>query len=331
MKGDLTPGAIIADHPFRTADRHMDQQPTIDDDCFAEAVRWHARLRDADAALRASHASWLAADPRHPQAMDEVEALYGKLEAPVLAELRPLRQRHSARRRGMAGLAIAACLVLAVTATIYWPDTHDASTGIGQSKDVMLADGSKVTLNTNSAIDVDIDATHRDIRLVHGEAFFHVAHDAARPFTVHTEYGQARVLGTVFDVRVDERQTRVGVVEGRVAVQGGGGGGESLTLLAGDAAALDMSGAHEAVDGEADALAAWTRGQLVFYRAPLADVMTEIDRYRHGTTWVRGDVLRRLPVSGAFDVRDPDKALDAVVASLHLKRTRLGPLITLVY
>lgn len=329
MKGDLTPGAIIADNPFRTADRHMDQQPTIDDDCFAEAVRWHARLRGADADVLAAHATWLAADPRHHSAMAEVESLYGRLEGPVQAEIHPHRPRHAGHRRGLAGLAVAAGLILAVTAGVHWPDTHDASTAVGESKEVALADGSKVTLNTHSAIDVDIDGGHREVRLVRGEAFFQVAHDATRPFTVHTEYGQARVLGTVFDVRLDDRQTRVGVVEGRVAVQGGAG--ETLTLLAGDAATLDASGAHAAADGEADALSAWTRGQLVFYRAPLADVMREIDRYRHGATWVRGDTLRRLPVSGAFDVHDPDKALDAVVASLRLHRTRLGPLVTLVY
>lgn len=306
----------------------MDQQPSIDDECFTEAVRWHARLRDADDDLRAAHAAWLAADPRHVRAMAEVESLDERLEVPVRALAHLPRPRRLPRRR-LAFAAAAACVLLTSIVTLHQRDAHDAVTAVGETRDVPLPDGTHVTLNTDSAIDVDIDGDRRHVRLVRGEAFFRVAHDAARPFTVHTDNGEARVLGTVFDVRVDDERTRVGVVEGRVAVHGGTG--DTLTLLAGDAAALDATGAQAASPGEADTLSAWTRGQLVFYRTPLSEVMAELGRYRRGGIWVRGSALRDRPISGAFDVRDPDKALEAVVASLGLRQTRVGPLLTVVY
>ncbi|KAF1005923.1 MAG: Protein FecR [Luteibacter sp.] len=306
----------------------MDQQPSIDDECFTEAVRWHARLRDADDTVRRAHAAWLSLDPRHALAMAEVESLHAQLDEPVRAMCAPPRPRRMPRRR-LAVAAVAAAIMLTGLVVIHQRDAHDAVTAVGETREVQLTDGTQVTLNTNSAIDVEIDGAGRHVRLVRGEAFFRVAHDASRPFTVRTDSGEARVLGTVFDVRVDENRTRVGVVEGRVAVHGGTD--DTLTLLAGDAATLDTQGTHAAPPGDADTLSAWTRGQLVFYRAPLSQVMDELGRYRRGGIWVRGSALRDHPISGAFDIRDPDKALEAVVASLGLRQSRVGPLLTVVY
>ena len=82
-------------------------------------------------------------------------------------------------------------------------------TATGESRTVTLADGSQVNLSGGSAIGVDITSEERRVRLLSGEAFFDVAHDAARPFTV--EAGEARivVLGTAFDVALDPSATTV--------------------------------------------------------------------------------------------------------------------------
>ncbi|MEE7546946.1 hypothetical protein HF319_07830, partial [Xanthomonas sp. Kuri4-1] len=77
-------------------------------------------------------------------------------------------------------------------------------------------------------------------------------------------------------------------------------------------------------------ITAWQRHQLVAYNTPLAQLVDELARYRHGVVHVRGEALRALPVSGAFNIADPEAGLQVLLDSLQLKALRLGPL-TVVY
>lgn len=310
----------------------MDHPAPIDDDCFAEAARWCVRLRDdAGESTRRAYGVWLAADPSHPPAMAEARLLFDQLEIP--AERMVQREVPAPRRRVTPfAYGIAASMLLVALAGGLWlarSPHHDATTTVGESRTLKLEDGSEVILATDSAVDIDMKGTQRHVRLVRGEALFHVAHDPTRPFVVETSNGHARVLGTVFDVRLRDGQTRVGVIEGRVAVAGSGGGDD--VLAAGDAVNLDVHGVTRVTDIPVASMTAWTRGQLVFYRAPLDDVMAEVGRYRRGVIVVRGNALRALPVSGSFDVTQPDRAVDAVVASLKLHQLRAGTWLTVVY
>lgn len=95
------------------------------------------------------------------------------------------------------------------------------STKVGEVSHIRLDDGSEVSLNTDSTIRVTMLKEERQIELLSGEAFFDVAKDANRPFTVATEEQQITVLGTAFNVRQrdDENVLKVAVIEGRVAVK----------------------------------------------------------------------------------------------------------------
>lgn len=312
-------------NPFRMTDRQMNDDD-IDDACFEEAVRWHARLRgEDDPALYQQHADWLAQDAAHGRAMDEVEILFGALDIPVARAAR--REPRRVPRRWQ--LAAAAALVAAVGAAVSLRPGHDIETRIGETRVVALEDGSEVTLGPSAAIDIHMQAHERRITLAHGEARFRVTHDSSRPFIVDAGLGQTRVLGTVFDVDRTSESTRVSVIEGRVALSDAHGASRVLTARqAGEASA---SGVHSLDDASAQAQTAWTQGQWVFYQRPLADVVDHIGRYRHGVILLQGRARQATSVSGAFDARTPDTALDGVVAALALQRTDIGPWLTILH
>ncbi len=204
----------------------------------------------------------------------------------------------------------------------------DAHTAVGQMRRVSLEDGSIVTLNTDTAASFHLDSNRREVKLLRGEAYFEVVHDPARPFVVDSPAGSARVLGTAFNVRIDRDQTRVSVVEGRVSVSSAG---KSAVLARGQSAWLRADGVESEANRDALAVKAWQRGQIVFYRTPLAEVAAELGRYRHGLVMVRGEALRRMPVSGAFEVADPDEALRLVRETLGVRSIGVGGWITVLY
>jgi transmembrane sensor len=92
------------------------------------------------------------------------------------------------------------------------------ATGVGEQRVVALADGSTVELNTRSRIRLRFTPERRTIDLVEGQALFHVAKDAARPFIVYSDRVRVRAVGTQFDVYRKKGRTTVTVLEGRVAV-----------------------------------------------------------------------------------------------------------------
>ena len=311
-----------------------------DEDLFDAAARWTLRLRDApDAATRVEHAEWLAAGPDRSRAMAEAEQLLGLMTvATSPAAARPRRARPTAppRRRAWAvpAAAAAACavLVLGGLAAFGLHDANRLAAPIGEVRHEILADGSAVTLNTGAVLDVRYGPEGRKVRLVRGETFFDVVHDPARPFVVESRAGSARVLGTAFDVRLQGRAARVSVLRGAVQVEPAQGG-EATVVRAGQEARIDSGRPQALVQARAledpASVDAWRQRRLVVYRRPLSEVVAEIDRYRHGRVFVKGQALAARRVSGVFDVAEPDEAIDALAASLDLKTARLGGLILL--
>ncbi|MET0550430.1 MAG: FecR domain-containing protein, partial [Xanthomonas sp.] len=222
---------------------HSADDSLLDDSVFEQAVHWALRLdTDADDATCRAHAAWLALAPAlHARAMAEARALLGVLQAPAAAigdELgidlappasaavaprapaAPVRRRRTRRP----AYAAAAMLALAIGGSAWVGGggldrlRSDAFTRVGEVRIVHLRDGSVVTLNTDSAIAVDMQAHLRSVHLLRGEALLQVTHDPQRPFVVDSAGGSARVLGTRFDVRLQGRTAEVAVIDGRVAV-----------------------------------------------------------------------------------------------------------------
>lgn len=200
----------------------------------------------------------------------------------------------------------------------------DYVTAAGESRTVTLADGSRATLNTDTALAVTFSDGERRLTLLRGEAFFDVAPDPARPFAVTAPGGQARALGTRFNLRLDGAGVVAAVEEGVVAATPAASPGAALTLTAGQTARIEPASARRLDGVEAADETAWRRGQLVFFRAPLGEVAAALNRYHRGYIVILNDDLRAKPVTGVFDAARPVAAVDLIEAALGARSYRLG-------
>jgi transmembrane sensor len=292
-----------------------------------EAASWFAALCDesfgkAEARLLEA---WLAESESHRRAFAAVAASSGKLAAladvPQLRSLRAgaLDRLHSSRRsRPRARVLGAAALVALGALALIWDlnsRVTQVETTLGQRTAVTLADGSIVEVNTATRIEVRLDPWHRRVRLLGGEANFHVRPRWWQPFTVETSDLSVRAVGTVFDVMELPKETRVVVSEGRVGV-------DAPTHQIGIVAAGQKlvfgrsSGKTTLVPALLARDLAWREGRLRIDGTPLSEIIEEFGRYSSTRIRLADAQLGSLPISGDFDPREPDSFARAV-AKLH--------------
>lgn len=300
-----------------------------------EAIGWVVRLNSgrATAADQQEFARWRAQSPAHESAALEAEAVWNGIGT-AGGEHREA-ERKAARtkltRRGVLGGAA----VLVAGAGLYKSGVigphlfADYTTAVAEQRSIVLPDGSNVSLNGNSALSVDYTADRRGLTLFKGQGIFSVVTDASRPFIVEAGGGTARALGTVFDVDLRPSDTVVTVVEGRVAVSTPAAHGD--VDVAGDQRVYYTAGvapsAPQTVDARAET--AWRRGKLIFNNRSLGDVIAEVERHRPGRILLIGSRLRRLEVTGVFEVSDPDSILRMIEETLPVEVTRL-PWVTVI-
>lgn len=319
------------------------KKTTIPEPILEEAAIWQARLREADLApgeerkLKAEFNTWLIADPLHRQAFVEMESLWGALEEPVAQVLAELPQTTKLHTRWLPQLATAACLVLALLIGIGWQQDwatewqSDYITNVGEQKPVTLDDGSRIILNTQSAVSVDFSENRRQVRLLKGEAWFDVATDTNRPFTVDAGQGSVEVSGTRFNVKLEDIGTQVSLDEGSVRLKTSQSEqGDAVALEPGQQARLTQMGITEPEPFDRNLVTAWQRGQFVFYSAPLSKVVATLNRYRSGQILITDDRLNSLEVSGVFSIEHPDKALEVITNTLPVEQTRLTDYLVLL-
>ncbi|MET0279758.1 MAG: FecR domain-containing protein, partial [Steroidobacteraceae bacterium] len=241
----------------------------------------------------------------------------------------------AARRGWLVGLGVAASVAAAVllltprlnpfsspaetaAATLVQVYATDA----GQRNSVMLADGSLLSLNTDSEITVDMTATQRQLTLRRGEAHFEVAHDTSRPFIVAVGEHAVRAVGTAFNIRRrGEREAEVLVTSGTVRVSGTP---EVAVLNAGQLLALraDGSGGVTTLDAEAiEARLAWRRGVLIFDGQTLAEAVAEIDRYTPKDIRIADPELAGKRIVGYFPTDNLHTLLGSLQANFGVKVT----------
>ncbi len=237
------------------------------------------------------------------------------------ALLRACAQPRAARRQALASLCLLLaggagfCMIERGTAWRGW--MADYSTGVNRRRLITLADGTELTLNTASAVNIDYSGAHRRITLLAGEIFIATARDAAqRPFFVTTPYGDLQALGTRFTVRVHDRYASAGVLEGAVAVLDEAGG-QRLVLRPGEAAHFTPASLHRVALTPYGG--AWMNGMLVARDMRLDAFLAELSRYSEHPLACTPAVAG-LRVSGSYPLADLDAILDAVCASLQLRR-----------
>jgi transmembrane sensor len=299
-----------------------------------QAANWLTRLHDEDVTHtdRRAFESWCQADPRHAVAVERMRALWGSLDTvpakPARIALnRAFTSQRSRGARAMGVLGVVLCGWLGLQHLPVW--MADQRTGVGERRQVVLADGSQLQLNSNSAVDVKFDGHQRVIELLQGELMVDVAKDAQRPFVVRTNQGTATALGTRYLVkRAADGSTVVTVIESSVAVKGEAG--EGVKVTAGQRAVLDHGRAlPPQATGNSDP-DAWTRGLLKVNDQPLDEVLQTLASYRHGLVRFDPQALRDLRVSGVFKLDDTAAALAALADNLPIQVEYFTDLVVVV-
>ena len=301
-------------------------RPLTAPDPYEVASRLFLARRSGDwtAAYARDLEAWLQVSPVHREAFESVERMWAASgDAAGSESVRALRaEALAARPQGVSRRWAAIAATLALVAVVGGaglkalgdrgfgdraPQTY--KTAVGERATVMLADGSRLLLNTASEVKVDYSGRRRGLELVSGEAWFDVAKDPSRPFVVAAGRHTVTAVGTSFDVRLEKTGLRVAVVEGRVAVDAVGQGRIS-EVRAGER--IDVTG-RSAVMRPAGPLAGdWREGRIEFASTTLAEAVAEMNRYRRTPIVVTDPAVGRMRVSGVFYAGEASGFLDAL-------------------
>lgn len=249
------------------------------------------------------------------------------------ARRRPaIRRGRRGRRVAAVCLAAAACLLLILVAPqIATTLRADYVSGAAGTVAVLLPDGSRATLNRNSAIRVDYYDGFRRVELLEGEVFVEVRPNPARPFRVIAGRGVSEAVGTAYAVRLSDRGTRVAVTEGVVAVEGRDDPAHPVALRAGEGVRYAdgrlLGGAFPVDTGNA---LAWRSGKVAFVDRPLADALVELERYHRGHILLLGGRRAYKPISGVIDLDKLDEGIAALAATHGLTMLQLTPYLTVL-
>jgi len=179
-----------------------------------------------------------------------------------------------------------------------------------------------LTLDTATRVEVSFRQFERKIRLVQGQAMFQVAKDPSRPFSVVAGSVDVKALGTQFDVRFEQGQANVVLLEGRVLVEPLSRHGLARLMPAlaqhrlkeGEQLTADATGAMTVATADVERTRSWQSGRLVFREEPLSEAVAELNRYNQRQLLIDDPALERLPVSGVFSTSHPENFLAAVAA-----------------
>ena len=308
-----------------------------------EAASWLLRLREAagDPRVQDDFSAWLSRSDGHRAAWHRVRESWhllgeGKpvyehvwrprsLQTPSTgagkgSRIQPGHHSRAARRRWQwaattSAAGLAACLLVVAVPSLLLRLEADYLTTTAQSRLVTLEDGTTVYLAADSAIKTDFSASRRQVRLLAGEAFFDVTRNPARPFVVDASGVKVEVTGTAFDVRLASSVTQVELARGAVGVSSNAAPRTSPAVLApGQMLVVDRkSGAMTKSDIAPEDIGAWREGRLFVNDATIGAVVEQIQRYHAAWIAVPDVTLAQQTVTGLYDLRDPDRALRALV------------------
>lgn len=291
-----------------------------------EAAAWFARLnapRVTEEDL-ATFQQWRDVEA-NARAFEKLDKFWRRAEAlktdpdfaaETLAELRAARPKSRT-----APLAIAASLAVAVLAGGYawFASVGKITTEVGELRVVALEDGTRVHLDTDSAIKVDISDDERRVRLIRGQALFDVAKDASRPFVVSSGSVSVRALGTKFDVANRREGVKVILAEGAVEVTSGD---QTWRLSPGQRIDAAPGEAVRKSSSDVAAETSWSQGVLTFRDRPLQEAVAEVNRYSRRKIRLAADVGSLGNVSGVFALGRSEAFVAAVTTSFPLEATK---------
>lgn len=247
-----------------------------------------------------------------------------------VGRLEQRRARWQALREWLWPRALAASLC--ATAAIFFiafflpssPGPQTIASLVGERKEVALADGSHVTLDTDSAVSIDLTGKERRLTLLSGRARFAVAHDPRRPFRVTSGMMTVTALGTDFDVSVIGGQRSVTLVEGRVSVETallpGRVKRQSAVLSPGEQLMVTATGLMarpQAIDPVTTT--AWREGRLDFTNITVADAIAQANRYSAQKIRLADPALGSKLLEGSFKAGQTDAFAHALCTFLDVR------------
>lgn len=296
-----------------------------------QATKWFVQLTSGNAS-DADYQQWRAwreADAANESAWQKVEQLAGQLkgyssEKGLTGTLRRLYEQppSTGRRNILKNM----CVVMAVAATSYLGYQHqpwqqllaDYTTSTGEYREIALVDGTRLFLNTASAVKISFNEHQRVLTLLKGEVLIETGHEQGvlyRPFILKTSQGAVTALGTRFSVRQYGDYTSVSLFEGKLRIQPKHLH-DPVLLNAGESLNFDANVTKD--KGVADASAvAWSQGFIIVDQMTLGEFTTELARYRSG--FLRCDPrIAHLRVSGAFPI-DTNAAIHTLTRKFPVK------------
>lgn len=322
---------------------------------LGEAARWYSDLQDPDVAIETWEAflEW-EGDPQNAAAFQEIERglvvldrtnrAYGGVgqsavrggEPPTGSVGRLVRSRTA----WIAG--IAAALVLATVSAIApmplpHPEPIRYATSVGEQRSFDLADGSVMTLNTDTEAEISFTSTRRYVRLVHGQALFEVE-KGQRPFIVEASRSQTTALGTVFDVYAKVGSVEVTLIEGSVGVDpvpakpelwdwfrpASRDSAAGRTLVPGERLVIREDGLESVSVIDPSEAGLWRSGTVWLDNMALADVVTELNRYSRMSVRIDDPELGAEHVSGSFHVGEEEEFVGSLAMMFSLEAELVG-------
>ncbi|TPV57743.1 DUF4974 domain-containing protein [Aestuariibacter sp. GS-14] len=323
-----------------------------DDRILDEASRWLVKLDNGLSQQDVTALKLWLRTPVHQDTFLEVAALWDKME--VLSKLAEIVPAPRSQRSVMRPVAIAAsflCVALLgwLGLSAWQPPSQSIatvqfenalSTKVGEMRELILSDGSKLTLNTNTQVAVTYTDHQRLIELKQGELHIEVAKDNRRPLSVIADGQIIQAVGTAFNVEWVNNTLDLLVTEGRVRVAQQSAPitslresvdvrlpGNSLSVSQGHRTTLSepVKTVRRVDEAELNAGVSWQTGKLIFRGESLADVVREVSRYTTLSIELGDASLANIQVAGLFNANDIDGLLAALADNFPLRYEHTSP------
>ena len=276
---------------------------------------------DLDAEKRQAFALWQQAHPEHRRAWQRLQQLQETFGAVPAGRARAvLRDSPDPQRR--AALKMLGLLLVAggsgylLQNQVSWRATFaEHRTATGEIRHMTLSDGTRLDLNSNSAIDLRFTAQERRIKLIRGEILLTSGNDPLRPLIVETASGDVQALGTRFSVREMDDGALVELYEGQLRISPRHAA--AVLMNAGNSVWFSANGTDPMKPANPNG-SSWSQGRLVAERQPLGRFLAELARYRPG--WIRcDDTVSHLLLTGVFPLDNTDTVLAALERTLPVQ------------
>jgi len=309
------------------------------------AARWYGALQDPDVELETWDAFRLwERDPGNAAAFRQIEASLAIIDRglrtsrgasnpqPSSRKAGPASRRRLAWIAGIAAIVTLSAFAIALTAHSGDVASETHVTAVGEQRTITLADGSLVTLNTDTAVEVAYGPRERHVSLVRGQALFEIE-KADTPFVVSAGDSETRALGTSFEVHLRPADVAVTLFEGVIAVstsETGPSDQNGKILAPGDRLKIASDGKQTLSRVDLNRALQWRSGVLQFDNVTLADAVAEMNRYSETRIRVLDPGLASERVSGTFPMGEPEEFVASLALFLPVRTERFSDQITLL-